>query len=100
MESKEDHYPWPQITLEADQIQLADCPTSIMAISPILKGIAGEPSSIRPLIAQLGTKVSAFDKKDALKVATTPSPNNLGNQNIKKARDNVVSIQPRERHPR
>ena len=58
-----------QVTLEADQIQLAACPTSMMAISLILKGIAVELSPIHPLVDQLGTKISALNKKDALEVA-------------------------------
>ena len=58
-----------QVTLEADQIQLAACPTSMMAISLILKGIPVELSPIHPLVDQLGTKISALNKKDALEVA-------------------------------
>ena len=60
-----------QITLETDQIRLAACPTSMIAISLILKGIAVELSPIHPLVDQLGSKLSALSKKDALEVAYT-----------------------------
>ena len=41
----------------------------MMAISLILKGIAVELSPIHPLVDQLGTRISALSKKDALEVA-------------------------------
>ena len=41
----------------------------MIAISLILKGIPVELSPIHPLVDQLGTKISALNKKDALEVA-------------------------------
>ena len=43
----------------------------MIAISLILKGIAVELSPIHPLVDQLGSKLSALSKKDALEVAYT-----------------------------
>ena len=55
-----------QVTIEAENIRLAACPTSMMAISLILKGIPVELSPIHPLTDQFGSKVSALSKSDAL----------------------------------
>ena len=84
-----------QVTLEADQIQLAACPTSMMAISLILKGIAVELSPIHPLVDQLGTKISALNKKDALEVAYDAiTKTTLGIQKIRELETALSQFNP------
>ena len=84
-----------QVTLKADQIQLAACPTSMMAISLILKGIAVELSPIHPLVDQLGTKISALNKKDALEVAYDAiTKTTLGIQKIRELETALSQFNP------
>ena len=56
------------ISIESSQIKFAACPTSMLALSLILKGIPVKLSPIHPLIDQLGPTVPALKQREAFEL--------------------------------
>ena len=59
------------VSINPNHIKLAACPTSMLAICLILKGIPVELSPIHPLIDQFGHSIPALNKRDALDLTYT-----------------------------
>tara|TARA_Y100000766_G_C18737718_1_gene521946 strand:- start:35 stop:823 length:789 start_codon:yes stop_codon:yes gene_type:complete len=83
------------VSIESSQIKLAACPTSMLALSLILKGIPVELSPIHPLIDQIGPTVPALKQHDALElVFNTITQTTFSIKNIRRIENALSKFNP------
>ncbi len=83
------------VSIKPSQIKIAACPTSMLALSLILKGIPVELSPIHPLIDQLGTTVPALKQNEALELAYNAiTQTTFSIKNIRRIEDALSGFNP------